>query len=1197
MRKSLFFSVLLCVLFLFQESTVGQTNLALNKSATASSTSSSTYSAAKAVDGNASTMWCSNSETNPWIYVDLGSTQSFNKVLLNWSTYYGTAYKLQTSSNASTWTDLTTLLGQNGGLDSVTGLNGNARYIRLYVTTRSNTAKGVYLNEFAIYNIDTQSPTAPTNLVSTSITSSTFTLSWTASTDNVGVTSYEVFKNGTSIGSTASTSINATGFSCNTSYTMTVKAKDAAGNVSASSSPLNVTTSSCQDTIYNSSFESPVISVNSYLSSPTDSYWTFTGSGIVSNGSAFGNPNAPTGTQAAFIQEQNSLSQTVNFSAGTHAIKFKAANRNGFGNQTFSISVGSNIIASYTVSNSDYTTFITPAFTVTAGNQIVKFTGLNSTDNTVFIDDVNITSPDVQLPTAPTALMTYAVSQTGLTLMWTASTDNASVYSYEVFDGINSLGTTSTTNMNIAGLSCNTTHTLTIKAKDTAGNISAASTVLNVTTNPCSTGNLVQNSSFEYPVLSLQTYSYNSTDSNWTFSGNSGIVTNGCAFGNVNAPTGNQAAFIQQTGFISQKIPIVSSGTYIMSFQAAARSGFGTQTIQISVGSTVIGTFTISNTNYQYFTTSTFTASTGNVTLTIAGQTSADVTAFVDDINIDVPDTQTPTAPSNLVASSVQQTTLTLSWTASTDNIGVVAYDVYCNGTLNTTVTGITANILNLSDTTAYVFSVKARDLAGNVSPSSNTLNVTTLAWPAYKIGTNFWNLGWGIWSDCFQSNINWATTTNPWLSTFLTDIAVYNGPIRFMDWCGANNTNDSIWSSRTQKTDDQYNSIVNNKSLAWEWMIDLCNRTNHDMWINVPYKSDSNYWTQLATLIKNNLNSNLKVYIEYANETWNGGMASFGYVIGKGNALGLPPTDNIYYQGGAFTLFQAINIWQIFQNVFGASAMGNRIMRTYAFSGNFDIAEQAYVNILLNGGNTWNSSGQTADIFAIAPYIGPYDDAAGDGSSLDGAATNIATRFRTNVDWNFTNYITPAVTMAAKYGKPICTYEAGQQLNTNADAWSANPAIYTEYTYMFNKWKQAKFQFVNHYTHTGAYYPGGAWGAKPSTSATLSQSPKYEAIVDWLNINKKQNVNEVVSVLQNENDSKFSIFPNPTNDYVNIDLKSMNESAMVTVSDLSGNVIYKKNYYKVSKIVLNTKSLIKGMCFVNIVSGNDNITSKLIVK
>lgn len=92
------------------------------------------------------------------------------------------------------------------------------------------------------------------------------------------------------------------------------------------------------------------------------------------------------------------------------------------------------------------------------------------------------------------------------------------------------------------------------------------------------------------------------------------------------------------------------------------------------------------------------------------------------------PDTQAPTAPSSLVASNVTQTTLTLSWNASTDNVGVTGYDVFQGSTNLGSVTGTSANITGLTPSTAYSFNVRAHDAAGNNSGFSNTVNVTTLS-------------------------------------------------------------------------------------------------------------------------------------------------------------------------------------------------------------------------------------------------------------------------------------------------------------------------------------------------------------------------------------------------------------------------------------------------------------------------------------
>src|SRR5690606_29355344 len=73
-------------------------------------------------------------------------------------------------------------------------------------------------------------------------TSSSTNLSWNGASDNVGVTGYDVYQNSALIGSTSSTSYSVTGLTASTMYSFTVKAKDAAGNISASSNSVSVTT-------------------------------------------------------------------------------------------------------------------------------------------------------------------------------------------------------------------------------------------------------------------------------------------------------------------------------------------------------------------------------------------------------------------------------------------------------------------------------------------------------------------------------------------------------------------------------------------------------------------------------------------------------------------------------------------------------------------------------------------------------------------------------------------------------------------------------------------------------------------------------------------------------------------------------------------------------------------------------------------
>ena len=90
---------------------------------------------------------------------------------------------------------------------------------------------------------DTQAPTAPTGLSAANTTQTGTDLSWNASSDNVGVTGYDVYQDGSLIASVSGTSYSVSGLTASTTYAFNVRAKDAAGNVSGNSNTLNVTTS------------------------------------------------------------------------------------------------------------------------------------------------------------------------------------------------------------------------------------------------------------------------------------------------------------------------------------------------------------------------------------------------------------------------------------------------------------------------------------------------------------------------------------------------------------------------------------------------------------------------------------------------------------------------------------------------------------------------------------------------------------------------------------------------------------------------------------------------------------------------------------------------------------------------------------------------------------------------------------------
>jgi hypothetical protein len=127
----------------------GTTDIAQGRTATASSTENAGTPAVNAVDGNTGTRWSSAFSDPQWLQVDLGSSRSLCKVVLNWETAFGTAYQIQTSNDATNWTSVYSTTAGTGGVQTL-NVSGSGRYLRMYGTARA-TQYGYSLYELSAY--------------------------------------------------------------------------------------------------------------------------------------------------------------------------------------------------------------------------------------------------------------------------------------------------------------------------------------------------------------------------------------------------------------------------------------------------------------------------------------------------------------------------------------------------------------------------------------------------------------------------------------------------------------------------------------------------------------------------------------------------------------------------------------------------------------------------------------------------------------------------------------------------------------------------------------------------------------------------------------------------------------------------------------------------------------------------------------
>jgi len=490
--------------------------------------------------------------------------------------------------------------------------------------------------------VDTQVPTAPSALNYTNAKSTSFTLNFTAATDNVGVESYDIYSNGSWVANSTTNSCMVTGLNPNTTYSITAKAKDYSGNVSVASAAISVTTA----------------------------------------------------------------------------------------------------------------------------------------------------GPDAQAPTVPTGLAASNITATSFSLAWSAATDNEVIDSYDVYKDGSLVGNATGTSLNVTSLAAFTTYSITVIAKDLAGNVSDASSPLSVSTPGVKIAKIASAITIDGTIdaawSTATSYSCNNVASG-TVSGASDLsgsfkllwdanklyllaqVTDNIVNDNYLAPWQNDGIELfldinhdKATSYQGDDFQygFSAKNNHWTEYKHTATTGVAYSTSQVSGGYvievsipwTTLGKTAadamligfdlnlVDNDNNSasfdkklaYFNT----ADVANNDPSKLGDAQLAAAAGAVDITA-------PTVPSSLVSSAITTTSFTLSWTASTDAVGVTGYEVYQGASLIGSPTTNSFAVAGLSPNTAYSYTVKAKDANNNISAASSALAVTTAADVVVPPGTGIatWDL------------------------------------------------------------------------------------------------------------------------------------------------------------------------------------------------------------------------------------------------------------------------------------------------------------------------------------------------------------------------------------------------------------------------------------------------------------------------
>ena len=231
---------------------------------------------------------------------------------------------------------------------------------------------------------DTQAPSAPTNLVASNPTSSTIDLSWTASTDNVGVDSYDIYVDGVNTYNTTNTTFTATGLTSGTNFCFTVYAKDAAGNVST------VSNQDCEMTLTSGGGSECISETFGNIPASSSSYSTRNWTG--DSGGSWTATDARTDQTLngkAITIRNGSLTAPANVNGGIGSFTVKTQRVFGGGSGTFNLKVNGNIVG--TIAYSDIQQTITVSNINVTGNISVIIDGNSNGSNRVIFDDLSWT--------------------------------------------------------------------------------------------------------------------------------------------------------------------------------------------------------------------------------------------------------------------------------------------------------------------------------------------------------------------------------------------------------------------------------------------------------------------------------------------------------------------------------------------------------------------------------------------------------------------------------------------------------------------------------------------------------------------------------------------------------------------------------------------------------------------------------------
>ena len=332
----------------------------------------------------------------------------------------------------------------------------------------------------------------------------------------------------------------------------------------------------------------------------------------------------------------------------------------------------------------------------------------------------------------------------------------------------------------------------------------------------------------------------------------------------------------------------------------------------------------------------------------------------------------------------------------------------------------------------------------------------------------------------------------------FLESVSHYS-VLRFMDWMRTNNSPIRSWSERPRVAEATWNR----RGIPVEVMMALAKRLRAEPWVNIPHLADDDYVRKFATLVRDTLPEEFRVWIEYSNEVWNS-------QFDQQQEVALCPAGKREKDEFAAALVclaeRSDAVFRIWHQVFGGSA--SRVVRV--------VATQA--------ANSWTSKKvltqrdlhERVDALAIAPYFGIPVNRKTRAEFAAMSVDELLERTEAEIIPKAIERMQDQAEMAEHFGLALVAYEGGQhfsavrgvendeRINALLDAINRHPRMKDLYFRYLTAWRDAGGKLFVHYNNCGAYTKWGRWGLREYLDQPRVEAPKLDGVMRFIEQNPR---------------------------------------------------------------------------------------------